>query len=294
MNINLESKNKLKNMSSENKDLNGIMTTNYNFEDVWAPVWTKVAQKENVNQNPEDTTDASTYLGILSDLQIKNAMKNGAIVISPYNEGQLNNTSYDVCLGGEGFYRRSRKSMEKSYDNMTDDDVRSLWNDKYSKEKKNDSVEMLNPWDTESLRKYWGEVQTPVEVDNGSGVKQKIIMLRPRETILCHTEEFIGGCIRLTTKLQAKSSMTRCCLSISGSGGVGDIGYVNRWMMVIQNTSDELVPLIVGKPVAQILFKMAGPTLNSYHIKGKYQDSDDFQSIKTNWKIENILPKAKK
>jgi len=257
------------------------------FDGSFAPAWTK-------NEMKEDTEDVAIYHGILSDLQIKNAMKNGAIVIHPYNEGQLNNTSYDVCLGGEGFYRRTRKVTTNSYDNLTDNDVRTLWNEKYSKEMKADHVDMLNPWDTESLRKYWGEVQTPVEVNDAAGVKQNIIMLRPRETILCHTEEFIGGCIRLTTKLQAKSSMTRCCLSISGSGGVGDIGYVNRWMMVIQNTSDELVPLIVGKPVAQILFKMSGPTLNTYHLKGKYQDSDDFQTTKANWKIENILPKAKK
>lgn len=193
---------------------------------------------------------------ILSDLQIKEAISNKDIFISPYNESYLNNTSYDVTLG-EHYYSSSPSISESN---------------------------ILDPLDAESITKYWGELKK----------SDKVITIPAGDTILCHTNEFIGGTNTITTEIRAKSSMTRCCLTVSASGGIGDIGYINRWMMVITNNAKCTVQLTVGKPIAQILFKQSAACSKEYHVKGKYQTTSNVEETMKNWKPEDILPKVKK
>ncbi len=143
---------------------------------------------------------------------------------------------------------------------------------------------------------------------------EKIIWLSPSETILAHTNEFIGGRSTVTTMMKARSSLGRNFIEICKCAGWGDIGtnlcrrsfsyltrifvlgYVNRWTMEITNNSRHYsVPLVVGRRVAQIVFFDSEGTENtSYEITGKYQTSSDLQKVMDNWTPDEMLPKMYK
>ena len=107
------------------------------------------------------------------------------------------------------------------------------------------------------------------------------ILLLPRETILSHTEEVIGGRNNIATKMNARSSLGRCGISVCKCAGFGDVGYVNKWTMEITNHLNIAVLLKVGMRIAQISFFKVGKVLNQY--SGKYQNK--------RWKPEDMLPR---
>lgn len=57
----------------------------------------------------------------------------------------------------------------------------------------------------------------------------RIIWITPGETILAHTNEFIGGCKSVTTMMKARSSLGRNFIEVCKCAGWGDVGYINRW-----------------------------------------------------------------
>ena len=107
------------------------------------------------------------------------------------------------------------------------------------------------------------------------------ILLSPGETILSHTEEVIGGRNYIASKMNARSSLGRCGISVCKCAGFGDVGYVNKWTMEITNSLNVSVSLRVGMRVAQISFFKVGETLKQYN--GKYQNDG--------WKPEDMLPR---
>lgn len=184
---------------------------------------------------------------ILSDLDILQEMDKGRIVIRPFDKSQLSNCSYDVTLGNH-IYRR----------------------------KEVDPPAILNPWSAESVRNYWSVLET---YDN-----QGNLLLKPGETVLAHTNEFIGGVDGITTMMKARSSLARSCISICKCAGWGDVGYVNRWTMEITNHSDvSTIQIPIGARVGQIVFMPTGPTSRKY--KGKYVQKSE------GWSPDEMLPK---
>lgn len=220
-------------------------------------------------------------MGVLSKPAILRALKEGTIVIEPFNTYNLANTSYDVRLGNF-FYRQ--KTL--------------------------DHVETLNPFYEKSVRKMYSEVERarPVSqyksIDNpfyNLGAGDLVIMVAPGETILAHTIEFIGGrngdkkrgLAAVTTEMRARSSVGRLGIAVCKCAGWGDVGYVNRWTMEITNFSSSMVPLPVGLRIAQIIFHEVEPieSGDEYSTKGKYQTSLDIQKLQKEWKPEAMLPK---
>jgi deoxycytidine triphosphate deaminase len=67
------------------------------------------------------------------------------------------------------------------------------------------------------VEKVWGSVceakklkdHDGLELENASP-EDEIIFVRPGETILAHTQEFIGGRVDITTMMKARSSLGRC------------------------------------------------------------------------------------
>ena len=110
-----------------------------------------------------------------------------------------------------------------------------------------------------------------------------IITLFPGETILSHTKEVIGGEKNIATKMNARSSLGRCGISVCKCAGFGDVGYVNKWTMEITNHLEVAVALKVGMRVAQISFFRVGEVLNQY--SGKYLRRH------VNWKPEDMIPR---
>jgi dCTP deaminase len=128
---------------------------------------------------------------------------------------------------------------------------------------------------------------------NGIAPDDKIILLAPGETILGHTQEFIGGRTHVTTMMKARSSLGRSFISVCKCAGWGDVGYTNRWTMEIQNTSARYyIPLVVGRRIAQIVFFETGPILgDDYSATGKYTSSTKISVLKKSWKPEMMLPR---
>lgn len=213
----------------------------------------------------------------LSDRKILEELKNGDIIISPFKKENLATSSYDVTLG-EWFFREQKPNYVLNHYN--------IYNKKHT-----DYV-----WGTKALRaqkaKDLFKNFTAFEWE-GIAPENKIILLEPGETILAHTEEFIGGRKHITTMMKARSSLGRNFIEVCKCAGWGDVGYVNRWTLEITNNSRHYaIPLVAGRRIAQIVFFETGPILaKDYATSGKYQSETDLKKIILAWKPSNLLPK---
>ena len=213
--------------------------------------------------------------GVLSNKSIIHHLNTTKdIVIHPFYEDQLSTSSYDVTLGIH-----------------------------YCRENENFSHLPFNPWNASHIKNHWKqpEVASKVGDENiashyGCEIGDRVILIEPNETILAHTNEFIGGRKHITTMMKARSSMGRCGVSVCKCAGWGDVGYINRWTMEIQNASRSPVVLIVGQKIAQIIFFETGDCIGSYEDVGSYQidSSQDLVNVVCNWKPTDIIPRIKK
>jgi len=214
---------------------------------------------------------------LLSDKRILEHIESGGVIIDPFEKENLGTVSYDVRLG-EYYYREQAPKSGRT---------------------------IYNPWNEQDVRAVWGEAQTAekassvlAEADSfvttkGISGDDKIILINPGETILSHTQEFIGGRGVITTMMKARSSIGRNFIEVCKCAGWGDVGYINRWTMEITNNSRHYtIPLVAGRRVAQITFFEVGQTLKGdYSHEGKYQTEEDIEVIKANWKPDDMLPK---
>lgn len=213
----------------------------------------------------------------LSDKRIIEAMKNGDIVITPFKKENLATSSYDVTLG-EMYFREQphAKYHHNIYNIYNKSHTDHVWGTTPHKaEKASDALKKFNfNWE-------------------GINPNDKIIFLDPGETILAHTNEFIGGKHHITTMMKARSSMGRNFIEVCKCAGWGDVGYTNRWTMEITNNSRYYaIPLVVGRRIAQIIFFETGPILNdNYATSGKYQSTDDVKKMIKEWNPLSMLPR---
>jgi len=212
----------------------------------------------------------------LSDRKILEEIKNGDIVIEPFNRENLATSSYDVTLG-EWYFREQKPKYHHILYNV--------WNKDHT-----DQVWGTKPFRAQKAKDIFDKLKFDYK---GIDPEDKVIILEPGETILGHTNEFIGGRKHITTKMQARSSMGRNFIEVCKCAGWGDVGFINRWTMEITNNSTHYaIPLVVGRRVAQIVFFETGPILdNDYAKLGKYQTSQDLNILKKNWKPDTMLPK---
>lgn len=202
---------------------------------------------------------------LLSDVEIVERMKQGSIVIEPFNEAQLNNVSYDLTLGNNFAFHN---------DVLLFKDVRDH-NTNWFLEPKGD-FEVLN-------------------VDKG-------VLLRPQQRCLAHSREYVGGTISnwrpsisVTSYLQATSTAARLGLSACLCAGWGDVGYINRWTFEIYNFSPKPILLPVGGVLAQICFEEVTTPHRIYgKHQGSYQVGTNLEQIKANWSPDMMIPKKMK
>ena len=212
----------------------------------------------------------------LSDRKILEHMKAGTIVIEPFVRANLSTSSYDLTLG-DWYFREQKVVGENPVFNIwSKKGVEHVWGTKPEKAvlARDAFKELAFAWD-------------------GIAPDDKVILLHPGETILAHTQEFIGGRESVTTMMKARSSLGRVFVAVCKCAGWGDVGYVNRWTMEISNNSQHYtIPLVVGRRVAQLVFFETGPILSSdYAAKGKYQMEGTMAQIKKSWKPEMMLPR---
>jgi dCTP deaminase len=224
-------------------------------------------------------------MSVLSKPEILKHYKAGNIIIDPFDNSNLSNTSYDVRLG-KYFFRQTQ--VER--------------------------IQAVNPFYEKSLRKMYSALEeaVPIKILRSKlnpfynlKANDCVILLEPNETILAHTIEFIGGkngipgkLDAVTTEMRARSSLGRIGIAVCKCAGWGDIGYVNRWTMEITNFSNNVIPLPVGLRIAQIIFHSTVPVevSDEYHLKGnsKYQAFGELKEIKKNWTPDDMLPKLYK
>lgn len=212
---------------------------------------------------------------VYSDLEIRDALKQGHIMIYPLNQSHIKGSSVDVSLG-EYFFTTDRT---------------------------NNAGGFYNPYDEDDVRRYFGDPKKAMpnaewcekrgrRPFKGIPDEHPIIVLQPHERILAHTHEFIGINPPGTTEMRARSTVGRNGIVVCKCAGWGDPGYVYRWTMEIQNDNDEAVPLPIGERVAQIVFHQTGPVESHYGIGGKYQGGKLLSQLVANWSPYDLLPKA--
>lgn len=208
----------------------------------------------------------------LSDKRILEEIKKGNIFIEPFHKENLATSSYDVSLG-EWYFREQRQNFD-----------------------------VYNPFNKSQTDKVWGTKPRQAELAKDVlkdfdfvGIKpnDKVILISPGETILAHTEQFLGGRNEITTMMKARSSMGRNFIEVCKCAGWGDVGFTNRWTMEITNNSRfYTIPLVVGRRIAQIVFFYVGPVLkNDYTVAGKYQKTTNINKMKKEWNPLSMLPK---
>ncbi len=217
---------------------------------------------------------------LLSRNAILRHFKEGNIIIDPFDERKLKTTSYDVSLG-DWFWREGHPNGKASIHNLYDEtSTKNVWQGPHESEEAGVVMDRL------------GMQFKNVKQDN------KIILLRPGETILAHTQEFIGGRNKIVTKMYARSSMGRNFVEVCKDAGWGDIGYFNRWTMEVTNNSQYFtIPLVVGRRIGQIVFYEVEPLTDAPDYVGeggKYQRSQDLKELQASWNPHMMIPQMHK
>ncbi len=214
---------------------------------------------------------------LLSRDQILKHLKQGTIVIDPFNEKQLKTTSYDVTLG-EWYWREKSPNGRSTIHNLYDEESTGrVWEGPFQAESTEALLERL-------------------DVDFKNIPKDgKVILLGPKETVLAHTIEFIGGRDICVAKMYARSSMGRNFVEVCKDAGWGDVGYFNRWTMEVTNNSQYYtIPLVVGRRIAQLVFYEVAPlekkAVDYVGEGGKYQKSQELDELKRTWNPHMMLP----
>ena len=222
-----------------------------------------------------DYKNISKY-SLLSNVQILEHLKAGSIYINPFNHRNLSTASYDVRLGPNYFRLQKPDIGNEIYSMWDKDDIARVWG-------KPKSAELA-----EVAFKKIGK-----KIPKGIHPFDRVIFIPPKETFLCHTLEFIGGRGIVTTDMNARSSTGRNCIQVCHCAGWGDVDYVNIWTMeVTNNHTDFIVPLVVGRRIAQIgFFELDSTEGKSYTTEGKYNTSKDIDSVIKNWTPYSMLPK---
>ena len=219
-------------------------------------------QSNSISLQNQQSNSNNNFIGVLSDTEIKYELKQGNIIIYDPNNSEVTKSiqpcSVDVTLG-KYYYRSSCKDDPHAH-KLT-----------------------INPWNTQDIHRYWGK---PI-------MANKSIIIAPGETILAHTNEFIGGRKHITTMMRSRSSLARCCISVCGDAGWGDIGYYSRWNMQITNKSLCQIELPINARVAQIIFMYTGVPEKEY--SGKYQVSSvNVEEMAKKWTPNGLLPQLHK
>ncbi|MBL7045654.1 MAG: dCTP deaminase [Parcubacteria group bacterium] len=216
---------------------------------------------------------------VLSDKKILEHMKAGTVVIEPFIKENLSTSSVDLTLGEWYFKEQPPKNHRTIFNPYDKKSVDLVWDTKPNKaEYAKDAFENFN-FNFKGINK-----------------KDRVILLSPGETVLAHTNEFVGGRDEVTTMMKARSSLGRVFIEVCKCAGWGDVGYVNRWTMEITNNSRvHTIPLVVGRRIAQLIFFETGEILkNDYAKKGKYQTTTDIKALKKNWDPKMMLPRLYK
>ena len=127
----------------------------------------------------------------LSDTAILRHYKAGELVIDPFRRDNLATSSYDVSLGAN-FYRESNPGFKPHILNPYDEGhVRRIWQLESAKTARDEAgAHGIDPNDLAAFKNSFGNNISPEDY---------VILVKQGETILAHTEEFIGRANDITS-----------------------------------------------------------------------------------------------
>ena len=182
---------------------------------------------------------------ILSDSKILEALKNGDIVIDPFDRKRLNAHSYDVTLG----------NTFKMYAPPTYRDCTA-------------AIMASEKWDGAPVPMLYrmGVDYIDSKEDNPLvelAIPEEGLVLIPQNFYLMHTVERVNSC-KYAPRLDGKSSGGRLSLKNHFTAGYGDVGFSGAYWTLEVEVS---VPLKIypGMPIGQIEFHVIdGEILQKY------------------------------
>jgi deoxycytidine triphosphate deaminase len=220
-------------------------------------------------------------LGVYSNVQIRQAIEDGHIVCTPFNDKHVSHASLDVTLG-HYFYRVERTNERNIYNPFDREDVERYFDGPY----------------TAMPHKAWCELNGVKPLKNIPD-DHPVIALKPGERILAHTHEFFGIKPPGAYEVKSRSSWGRNGVAVCFDAGWVDPGYINRLTLEIFNLNQrETILLPVGERIAQAVFLETGEVDGTYGkgrddgFSGKYQSGTDLNTIIATWSPAQMLPKA--
>lgn len=217
---------------------------------------------------------------VLSDEEIVRGLLKGYVVIHPYKKERVKTSSYDVSIGEYYWTTRPPHPGSRLFNPHNPDHIKRLWQ---------------GPFRAKTVREYlnFNGGEYCEEDFRGLLPDDPVIILAPGETILAHTEEFIGGRDKVTSMMKARSSWGRVFLSVCKDAGWGDVGFFNRWTMEVQNNLvHEWSVIPVRQPIAQmVFFRVNRSGDEQYSSDGSYQQTADLEKLVGGWKPEMMLPR---
>lgn len=220
-------------------------------------------------------------MGVYSNTQIRDAIKKGHIVCTPFDPKHVAHASLDVTLGYY-YYRTERISGKLIYNPFDKSDVTRYF----------DGACKAIP------HKEWCD-KNGFSLQDGIPADHPVIPLLPGERILAHTHEFFGIKPPGAYEIKSRSSWGRNGIAVCFDAGWVDPGYINRLTLEIFNLNQrELVLLPVGERIGQAVFHETGEVEGNYGqgrdngFSGKYQNGTNLEELIKNWKPELMLPKA--
>ncbi|MCA9335078.1 deoxycytidine triphosphate deaminase [Candidatus Saccharibacteria bacterium] len=244
--------------------------------------------------------------GTFSDKELRVGLEIGHIVCDP-EPRKINGSSIDVTLGHYFYHAGTARQVGGIFTPFDKADVERYFGEAkkalpLSEVRGKIGREIIALMERGRLSETEGNERlerfNSLDQLNGIPDDHPIVILRPGERILGHTNEFIGIKPPGTTSMQSRSTTGRFGVAACFCAGWGDPGYINRWTMEINNLNEhEYVPIPVGYRIAQIVFSMTGPVDIEYaKATGKYQSSssNDLAEIKRLWTPEQMLPRAYK
>ena len=241
--------------------------------------------------------------GIYSDSELEVALELGHVVCEP-RPTKVNGSSIDVRLGENFYLAGDARNISAIFNPFDEQDVNRYFGeplkakpfrfvvDKVLKEiKENESLT------TKEKKRRLESFESHENLQN-IDEEHPLILLRPRERILAHTNEFIGIRAPGTTSMQSRSTTGRIGVASCFCAGWGDPGYINRWTMEVNNLNEnEYVPLPLYYRIAQIVFSATGPVATEYaKATGKYQSltSDNLAELMQSWQPDSMKPRSPK